>query len=286
MCKRAILKALLLILSICSVNGWGPVAHRWFSILAKQPTSGSDVPDGLAGFMSATFSYAPFAKECPSQETLHDPIMSATLWQWALSNPTTPKSYTDFLSSYTAHMIGDLIGFHANGGYLTQNNTQWQFSGGYVNWVLLWPKMQYIDAFLLAERFSNMTLGHLPYFDDKWASRFAADLNQYYNGSYSSSMLKNCANAWIDVQNTLFIYYGRALSARAQYVAPLTFWDNDSSSSFASSILHLDANAACAANAIALYYQSIAIDKMDPKTAYGSLSAIVDQWFSNGKCGK
>jgi hypothetical protein len=42
-----------------------------------------------------------------------------------------------------SHMVADLIGFHADGGYLTVNGTHSRF--GDVNWVLLWPKVDIVE---------------------------------------------------------------------------------------------------------------------------------------------
>lgn len=280
----------LLLLLLVPCFAWGPVSHMYFASLAHQTTTfqGSDAPDGLGGFTSPQFSYAPFASSCPTSPLLHDPVMAATLLQQARSaHRSDDDAYESFLISYMNHMVGDLIGFHAGGGYLTNNKTRTRF--GAVNWTLLWPKMQLIDAFITAERLSS-PLPPVQAWSASLAARFTADVNGYFTQrsvpgwtNYTAEVLQECSNEWVGVQNVLLQYYREALAINGTYQGPLLFFDNQVNATMASSAQRFDRNAACAAKAITTY-TSIITEGVDPPTAFQQLQEQVNLWFAQGMC--
>ena len=256
------------VLMLTCALGWGPVSHAVFATgaLADVDFSAVDAPDGFAGFMAPSFSYAPFAGTCPDTFSLHDPVLIGEVIQ---STSRTDPGYKRFLLSYLSHMIGDLVGFSKYGGYLSN------VTAG-VNWVTMWTKMQAIDSYLFQTR--NMSSFSVPYLNATLMEFFSQDIWVVGKLNFSASVLLECGNAWIDVQNQLLGLY----RVQGDMTKQLSYFDTRGRSPV-STVRALTKNVNCAIRAVSFFIGEIT-QGSDPKKALADLDASIQTWYNQAIC--
>jgi hypothetical protein len=175
-------------------------------------------------------------------------------------------------------MILDVVGFHPSGGYLA-NGTASKF--GTVNWVLMWPKMQAIDAYVLSNlwnRTDPFSAAIAP-LNATLMAYFAADITAYGLPPISAAELLECGNEWIRVQNDLVNYY-RVLGGAEQQ---LVFFDSLNHSTTTETTDYLKANLECGFQAIGVYFQDI-LAMNDPASTFTWLQSYIKALYEAGKC--
>ena len=184
-------------------------------------------------------------------------------------------------------MIGDFVGFNniGFGGFLANQTTD-QF--GSVNWVLMWSKMQAIDAFVFHERF-NSKPKHLQYLSQEIVQNFAQDIEKYSKTvsklrPYSPEVIYECTKDYIDVQNALLDYYVSAFDHASSYSKQMLFFDRRQNKTWEMTKKWFDANALCVKDAITLFDENIVAMK-DPKQSFLLVQANITEMFKQGICG-
>lgn len=272
------MREVLLLVFVALVHGWGPVSHITFVDRGLGQGNAvpwaADMPDGFFGFMSPGFSYAPYAGACPNDELFHDPVFAATIFLKEHNknkNSASPSAYEKFLASYMSHMIGDMVGFNVEGGYLATNISA-------VNWTTMWLKMQAIDAFL---QNTTTPVRSIPNVDETIMKQFASDVASMSNLTYSASTLITCANGWLSVQNSLLQLYLAFPQPPGALLAALDVRPNVTPQQTIASLVRA---VSCASRAVQTFYLALTVTKQSPKAAYDSTTTFVSQLMQQGQC--
>jgi len=236
--------------------------------------------------MPDSFYFVNFAESgappCPINVfTMHDPITAGYFVQYALSNQFTSPSDSSFdaLSfalGFGSHMIGDLVGFHAGGGYLGTN---------VLSWITEFPFMTSIDALVLN---LNETLPNFP-----WASSdaisFLLAAGKYYRSinpnfpTFNQTDLELCVLPWEGVQNEL-VQQATLQVNTSYFQKSLVLFDLFNATTFEETSTHFQMNYDCAVQAILYWQNQIVVLMNSPQDSYSNTATFVAHLFANGIC--
>jgi len=281
---------LLLISLFPVVFGWGPVTHFYFTCLAlkqdpaecirnvaNHPTlQGSATPDAFA-FSASSFQYN---SVCPPEETgiqLHNLVFAGFMIQHA-----SDEAVKRTLLGFGAHMVADLVGFNALGGYLS---TGLDTKDGEINWLTMQPKMQSIDAYLMHSL--QLAVDDLPQvpISSPSASFIALSTAEFQKDNpqfpvFDALTISQCTTSWAFMINRLYNYYENALT---NYQQQMVYFDEKDAPAFPETEIFFLKNAFCAGSAIDYWWNEIQ-QGISPDKALADTNLFITANYQSGHC--
>jgi len=290
------------LLLLCSpvVLGWGPISHFYFSCLALEknprecildPTNhpllmGSATPDAF-GFTAPSFQYDSVCPDETEGLQLHNLGFAGFMVNKLLteSNNTIDILVLNTLLGFGSHMVADLVGFHALGGYLS---TSLDTKYGKINWLTMQPKMQVIDAYILHSlQLSVNNMPRVPISNSTSAFVAQSTLQYQQDGRpqfpvFNSTVISNCTTSWASMINRLYNYYFNAITAQT-YTTQMVYFDQQNAQTFAQTETFFLRNAGCAGMAISHWWRLIQ-QKIPPDDAFAATVQFVNDLYQGNQC--
>eukprot|EP01122_Echinamoeba_exundans_P014061 TRINITY_DN6293_c0_g1_i1.p1 TRINITY_DN6293_c0_g1~~TRINITY_DN6293_c0_g1_i1.p1 ORF type:complete len:288 (-),score=53.59 TRINITY_DN6293_c0_g1_i1:110-973(-) len=284
------MKSILIVLSVAcilasSAEAWGPISHLYFASSAFPSSDGTLSPSKFsqACDMPDSFYFVNWS-EYPNcsipVDDMHNPITAGYIVQFALTNEGQQfRSATfdplSFALGYGSHMASDVVGFHANGGYLGSSVpsyvTEFQF-------------MSAIDSYFL----TKFSFSGAQWATDE-ASNFMAAASVYINKQNPSFAVFNvdqvnaCVMPWKGTIESL-VKMSTMQAQSGYYKNALVFFDQFNATTWEQAESHLNLSLGCAVPTIQFWASQLLDSKATPQQATQNTIAYVNNLFKVGKC--
>jgi hypothetical protein len=327
---------LILCLFSFQVQAWGPISHQTFNCLALHPTMdvgacitsvaggtfgfGSDAPD-MFGFGAFNITDDP-QYLCKNLTYVHDPVFAGFMVQLALNQSAsssststsistsefdTPNSTFDavsFSQAFAGHIMGDLVGFNAQGGVLCSKEAS-QCNAAGILYMPEWGYMAALDAFFFHTYNMSQYYKEMPVPNSKTlgpdGARFISQASYLYSQTtpsfapVSPEAVLQCASYW---RGNMQYVYDRAMfydsSAQNQQflMSELEFFlpkhathaSSQVAGKLADASSYILAQAACASATVEYFMKNIQLPGADPLQTVKQAVAFVSHQYMNGGC--